>query len=537
KLLRYLVDRALAGGPAPTQYEIAVEALGKAEDFDLANDSYPRVQVSRLRSSLDSYYARSLPREGHRLLIESGQYEVRLAPYRHPGAPAPEPAARAQDDPAAHAPASDPAPAPPGAHSGRRGRRFVAIPLASAGIVVAGLFAWAMPAPEDAAPPDLLQKPAIVLQSDLSGLDGNGAADRDTAQFAVRLAEILLAYSLVSDTMPETEAQAADYTLTLNFVQEPGGRLQAFLGFSDAKGKTLFNELVEYDPARPERFVEELRSALGHITAPTGEVAQDRRAAFGESLGSGYACFITIENRRAGGGEVGDLLDPCIERHLRSEYGPYFRARRAFDSYRTRRAEGEPIRASGPAWRDLQLALEADPFNSFANLVAGKVLLAEGNCDAARSNLRIAYEQATTYPALRASIDAEVPGCPDYDGEIGLSDRQLRAMIASSPAADALHHLYMLVAALAADDMRSARMLAARPQKPMTEGREMDTVKLLHRALGDPAFAKANAQRLRAGLAPYVWGSGAVDRVMANLLRPDDQAGRRSASLASRAKI
>lgn len=540
RLLRYLVERALEGGPAPTQHEIAVDALGKPEDFDLANDSYPRVQVSRLRSSLDNYYSRQLPHDGHRLKIETGQYEVRLVPMEEiepPHYPPAPPGAhrsasvREEAAPAAFATPSDP-PGEAAATDGkkRRAPAFLVAPLALAGIMVAALVAWQMPAPETEPAADTLARPSVVLAAELTGLDGNGSADRDTARLAVGLAEILLAYSLVSTTQPAETGETSDYRLTLSFVHEPGAELQAFLSFTDADGANLFNELIEHDPDHPERLVEQIRFALDHIISPTGEIAQDRRGAFGDPLGSGYACFITIENSRAVGAEVADMVDTCIERHPQSEYAPFFRARRAFAAYNTARREGKPVEASGPAWQDLQAALEADPFNPFAQFVASKVLLAQDNCAAAQSSMRIASRHLSTYPRLRAAIDAEGAGCPGWDEEIGLSDEELHRMIATSPAPDPLHHFYMLVAAIASDDLESARLLAVRPQLRARSESELEVISMLHRALRDPAYARRNAQRLRADIARNVWGERTVDLVIENLTRapqaaPDQAAG------------
>ncbi|MBV8841808.1 MAG: helix-turn-helix domain-containing protein, partial [Bryobacterales bacterium] len=39
------------------EYTIAVKALGRGESFDPRIDSIARVEVSRLRSRLDQYYA------------------------------------------------------------------------------------------------------------------------------------------------------------------------------------------------------------------------------------------------------------------------------------------------------------------------------------------------------------------------------------------------------------------------------------------------------------------------------------------------
>jgi hypothetical protein len=46
--------------------------------------------------------------------------------------------------------------------------------------------------------------------------------------------------------------------------------------------------------------------------------------------------------------------------------------------------EGGRATPSGPAWADLQRALDFDPYNPVANFVAAKVYIANGNCAAAR---------------------------------------------------------------------------------------------------------------------------------------------------------
>lgn len=58
QLLRYLADAAIKQpDSALKEYQIAVEALGRREDFDGRLDSAVRVQTSRLRAKLAEYYA------------------------------------------------------------------------------------------------------------------------------------------------------------------------------------------------------------------------------------------------------------------------------------------------------------------------------------------------------------------------------------------------------------------------------------------------------------------------------------------------
>lgn len=79
KLLIYLAEQTLAGNRRLKAYEIAVSGLGRPADFDPAVDSYPRVQVARLRNSLETFYARNPDKPDPCLFIPSGQYGMRVS--------------------------------------------------------------------------------------------------------------------------------------------------------------------------------------------------------------------------------------------------------------------------------------------------------------------------------------------------------------------------------------------------------------------------------------------------------------------------
>lgn len=77
RLLSYLVAQTLAGnGERLKAYTIAVDALGRDADFDAKQDSYPRVQVGRLRKLLDDFYAAQDTRSAIRIHIPKGAYAV-----------------------------------------------------------------------------------------------------------------------------------------------------------------------------------------------------------------------------------------------------------------------------------------------------------------------------------------------------------------------------------------------------------------------------------------------------------------------------
>lgn len=87
QLLGFLVRTTLAGGGDELKaYTVAVEGLGRDPDFDSQSDSYPRVQVGRLRKMLDAYYAGSSPEDGVRLHVKQGSYRVHFVQPDAPSA-------------------------------------------------------------------------------------------------------------------------------------------------------------------------------------------------------------------------------------------------------------------------------------------------------------------------------------------------------------------------------------------------------------------------------------------------------------------
>jgi hypothetical protein len=133
-LLSFLVQQTLAGdGDRLKAYTIAVDALGRDADFDTRIDSYPRVQVGRLRKVLDDFYDEFGSTTGLRLHIPKGAYIVGFVDPE--SAPAEPPRA---DDASPSAPAGQPKPAMPVSRMADLGR------FAAAAIVAAliGLFAW-----------------------------------------------------------------------------------------------------------------------------------------------------------------------------------------------------------------------------------------------------------------------------------------------------------------------------------------------------------------------------------------------------------
>ncbi|MEL7381916.1 MAG: hypothetical protein AAFY73_15325, partial [Pseudomonadota bacterium] len=75
-LLDYLVREELEGrGESLKAYAIALDVLGRGDDFDPATDSIVRVEVARLRDALELYYARSTAKDEPKITIPKGGYK------------------------------------------------------------------------------------------------------------------------------------------------------------------------------------------------------------------------------------------------------------------------------------------------------------------------------------------------------------------------------------------------------------------------------------------------------------------------------
>ncbi|MEM7666161.1 MAG: hypothetical protein AAF250_09935 [Pseudomonadota bacterium] len=528
KLLRYLVDATLRGGPSPSQYEIAVDALGKDPDFDLANDSYPRVQISRLRNNLDAYYARNLPGDRVRLTVETGQYRLGLAE-----AIAPQPIASVTTEPPqSSAPVViDSAELSQGVvatsdriierHSFKRrimAHRGAMAVMLLAIFVLGGLLIWTNSKTAVGSFGDqAVTKPRVALSADLTGLPRNEKTSLDTVEAAIRQAEIQLAYSLVSGTYGTSKPDQPDYSVELSFGRTPSSGLDAFISLRGAAGKLLFSDTVPFDKEEPGAFAKDIEAALVYITSPTGAIAQAEFEEIADEPSSAYACFIMIENLRSDGLRSASLVDRCIDDFPDSEYAPFFRARRAFTLYQANVVANEPIERSGRAWEDLTKALEQDRFNAFANFTAAKVELANDNCRTAMVHIERSFERSSSYPAMLAALEAEATSCEVYAPDAALSKKGLRSLINRNPAPDPLLHLYLLLASLSSQDRQSAETLVNRAAVDAPPGLESKTIELLETAMADREFAISNADEIRGAVRLFVWGDVAVDRVMDSL--------------------
>jgi hypothetical protein len=133
RLLSFLVEKAVQGeGARLKAYTIAVDALGRPPNFDTQADSYPRVQVGRLRKLLDAFYAENGISGDIRFHIPKGGYDMRFDAVAAPMI------AGEEGETSAASVSADPPP-PFAGWSGWEIFRFAAVAFLA---VIIGLLAW-----------------------------------------------------------------------------------------------------------------------------------------------------------------------------------------------------------------------------------------------------------------------------------------------------------------------------------------------------------------------------------------------------------
>ncbi len=520
RLLRFLVELAMEGAPPPTQFQIAVDGLGKSPDFDLVNDSYPRVQISRLRSNLENFYARCPREDGAQLVLKPGQYRIILeqpvpvVPPR-PAGLSEEQSAKQVQEPYAFvwkAPVAAP-------------RRLLLAALlvlfASAGALTADFFVVEPPADNGERKVDhvKMERPRIVVDASTRALKSDDDNERVIVQSAMQAAENQLAYSMISTTsFADIKPERGDYRLVINFTRDAGSALiVATVILADDEGETLFSEKLAADPANPSDFNRQIEATIITITAPRGVIARDKLSDTPLAPANSYQCFLRIEDRQTSGLPYKKLLDHCIALFPDSNYAPYWYSRRADERYQVRAQTGA-ISKSGNAWKDVSTAMKIAPFNPIATYVAAKVELAKGNCEAAKPLMELTFVTGSSHPPLIAALELAATPCLELDPSIIRNRRYIREFYFDHhPDPGPMLQIYLMLAALAQNQTEEANKLAQREMNYSDDMYGASVAPLLIRAIGDPAFAQQNLRELDRVLRPYIWNPQTRSEVLQNL--------------------
>jgi len=451
RLLIFLVSETAAGrGDQLKAYSVAVDGLGRAPDYDARADSYPRVQVGRLRRMLDSHYATTIPAAGHRLTIPNGRYRVALQPLQ-------------DEDPVATGAAL---PAPPPARPVVFAAQVVAllVLLAVASIALVRLL------------PVHIANPAGVSERPMMELASGRLGAR--SELAPLLEAVLLNGLGRSSTFDLRVAGAAGssssspaprYRLSTDIVE--GARPRLFLRLAHLSPDRLIWSGDVSLPDREHRDSASLDAALAPaiatISRVNGVVAAHELQESGGQKAVGYSCMLLYHRYRKDRIPAEEEhVRSCIEHSLQAYPGDAaLQAAAAMQaveqsiSSRTDARERPALLLT--ARRHGYIASSVDPQDAWAMAARSRIAVVRRACPQAIGFGLKATQLQPYDPALLADIGLNLLGCGDARAEA-----MIRRAIALDDDPAGRFYVPLLLLAIGRDDPALAREALARMVPP-----------------------------------------------------------------------
>lgn len=300
RLLGFLVDESLAGRGAQLKaYSVAVQGLGREADFDPQSDSYPRVQVGRLRRMLDAAYAREGAPNGFSMTIPLGSYAMRFVAAERMSAP-PEPTP----------PAPEPAPI---ADQSRLAARVIAIliVIAAALLILLPLIGRREVATGQPSVAPVLELGQIVASPALASVRRETVAVLEDAlrrTFLVRLRE--------DAARPEQASTVVHYELLGGLANGGASTLRLRLARMP-EGDVIWTGSATL-PGDRARIPETLAPLITELIQPYGVLATDQRNRLQLPAAPGHDCRLLLDRyRRDRVVALYDATRACIIRTLK----------------------------------------------------------------------------------------------------------------------------------------------------------------------------------------------------------------------------
>lgn len=460
KLLAYLVYESLAGnGDKLKAYTIAVDGLGRGEDFDPQVDSYPRVQVGRLRKLLDLFYgaegfARS--ERPYRLVIPVGSYRVMLE-WQARAADKTQPAVIIEGDADAASDQAEPADAATqryamasARHGASRAESAAAAPLPSwardggrplshamqwVSIGLIGCFAvaftffllrggpWSSDETSDEVAA-LADGPSVYITA-----EEGGGSDDPLVEQAVRMIEMrMVAFGRLHVMGANDDAEPREY--------RPGSyKLEVGRGDGDMlfltlrrlnDGATIWSR--ELPLAEGGGLpIDQLAVTIAQIAHNFGVIATDQRTLLGDSHAPGYPCLLQYdEYRRYRTAEEASQVRACLDKSLAlAPQDPEILQAVSYVTFNNADYNlGHADRKAGLQYANRALVLLGRE-SAAANMALARAGYFTGNCTQGLSYGERAAELNPLDPDNLALLAAYSFGCGQYDRAGELIDRSL----------------------------------------------------------------------------------------------------------------
>lgn len=381
RLLAFLVRTTLSGGGDDLKaYVVAVDGLGRDPDFDSQSDSYPRVQVGRLRKMLDAYYAQSAPHDGVRLNIRPGSYRVHFTLNSAEGAVATPPVAAIPIPTAARAPQ----PALAAETPSRRLPRISPATFAAALLVIVatvGLAWWLGAAKGPAAQPAPLLE--IRRVAAVGSPEAVALARRVEAMLGVALHRSWIVRVSTPDTKaPGPNAAEPTYRLVGQVNAGPGysGR-RLFLTLWDLeRGEQIWSDTTQL-PDDDSSIYTVVRPLVSALIRPFGVIATDQRAKRAEDDPTTYGCLLDYDRYfRERDAAMRKRVKDCVAAAVKREpMNANALAAASFLEFDFALGGGAP-EAHARGAELARRAVAADPYNAEAQLADARAAFIAGQC-------------------------------------------------------------------------------------------------------------------------------------------------------------
>lgn len=537
KLLSFLCAKGVEGDAIINQYVVAVDGLGRNEDYNLDSDSYPRVQMSRLRSNLASYYSSHRSASSLCVYIKPGEYALRLASrdlaypslfkYSDQSEASP-PSTLDAGQPEAIPQGAEQKPAPTEPTANETFSAVTKMALASVALATAMLFYALIKYNSNLDDTPILSgPPTVALEVPRSGYFNLNDGNRQLAANVERMARNQIAESFVSNlAMLDTSAATIpSYTIRIDLGDGLTGP-EATIFLIDKADTELFQTSINMSGDK-EMSLRRVNAALANLTGPSGLLAGREVARIDGQSRSAYECQLLIEDERARGISIADRVESCLQSYPNDKQAASWLARKALGLFFSEVSQGSPVSADSEAWQFVTRALTIDEYNPYANFVAAKVRVAEGHCQAAQVFLERARDRSKSYPTMIAATYAESGGCISNSETLEASTQEqsaeILALIDTNPMPPVPLRVNLILAGLS---MGRADLVTKAGELPVSYNKNGNDQALgealafsndLQTANSDIAYFQANRGRIAAKLRIYIWNEAAREKVLETL--------------------
>ncbi len=438
RLLRYLVEETVAGRSGSLKsFTVAVDGLGRPGDFDATTDSSARVQMVRLRKTLENHYAQHGPLDELCIYLLPGCYTVRLGRlavaypmlYRPLSDTDAKPAVQAAP-PADAVPeyVAQPVPADPAKPLYRRYPIISAFTLLGAAAGVAMILFF-----QQVARP---KNPQLSPVLELMPVDSGGRPELvKTARFvgstfATDLPRFKLSRVRVVDKgeglyQPNDRENA--YRMFSRLEADEAGGNTLYVTIDDSRTGTMLWSREMSLPTGQQAMSGALIPLLGEINGPMGIIATHGTIITKDRNDGGYPCllkyFAFSQTRESA---IEDKVAACFEKPVKEQHvAATILAARALFAIERRSALKDFESASQIGIQFARAAVAADPMNGAANFALARFSYLRKDCVSARFYTARTMETNPNGPMSTATL-AALAGLCNYRDADKLLDQAFR---------------------------------------------------------------------------------------------------------------